>query len=79
MECSRVALVTYHIGGFHCVNSTALVGVQQVLETEHQNREIIREKREEIDRIVGSEVGIEEYTKNLIGISREFHRNCMYF
>jgi hypothetical protein len=28
---------------------------------------------------VGSEVGIEEFRKNLIGISREFHRNCMYF
>jgi hypothetical protein len=28
---------------------------------------------------VGSEVGIEEYNKNLIGISREFHTNCMYF
>jgi hypothetical protein len=28
---------------------------------------------------VGPEVGIEEYRNNLIGISREFHRNCMYF
>jgi flap endonuclease-1 len=25
------------------------------------------------------EVGIEEYRKNLIGISQEFHRNCIYF
>jgi hypothetical protein len=25
------------------------------------------------------EVGIEEYRKNLQGISQEFHRNCMHF
>jgi hypothetical protein len=31
------------------------------------------------DGMLGHEVGIEEYTKNLIGISREFHRNCMPF
>jgi hypothetical protein len=30
--------------------------------------------------IIGPEVGIEEFRKNLIGIiSQEFHRNCMYF
>jgi hypothetical protein len=28
---------------------------------------------------IGSEVGIEEVRKNLIGILREFHRNCMHF
>jgi hypothetical protein len=28
---------------------------------------------------VGPEVGIEEFRKNLIGISLEFHRNCMHF
>jgi hypothetical protein len=27
----------------------------------------------------GSEVGIEEYRNNLIGILQEFHRNSMYF
>jgi hypothetical protein len=27
----------------------------------------------------GSEVGIEEYTKNLMRISLEFHTKCMYF
>jgi hypothetical protein len=27
----------------------------------------------------GSEVGIEEYRKNLIGISWEFHTKCMHF
>ena len=26
----------------------------------------------------GSEVGIDEFTKNLMRISREFHRNCMH-
>jgi hypothetical protein len=29
--------------------------------------------------ILGSEVGIEESTKNLMGNLREFHRKCMYF
>jgi hypothetical protein len=28
---------------------------------------------------LGPEVGIEEYRKNLIGILREFHRECMHF
>jgi hypothetical protein len=32
-----------------------------------------------LERLVGSEVGIEEFRKNLIGISQEFHRKCMYF
>jgi hypothetical protein len=32
-------------------------------------------------RMIGPEVGIaiEEFRKNLTGISREFHGNCMYF
>jgi hypothetical protein len=26
--------------------------------------------------IIGPEVGVEEFRKNLVGISREFHENC---
>jgi hypothetical protein len=33
----------------------------------------------EIRSMVGPEVGIEEFRKNLMGILWEFHGNCMYF
>jgi hypothetical protein len=50
---------------------------QRAAEEKHE-RQKLATMASELKGRVGSEVGVEEFWKNFTGISREFHRNCMY-